>query len=98
MNLLALVADSRRPSRSVPRKRGSTNEDVAVKFFELFTMISEAINNHGLWDESDGFYRDRPFVFSADGGTGRRCGLRTGRIHHVAAAATPTGAARCGSR
>ncbi len=34
-------------------------EDVAVKFFEHFTMISQAINDHGLWDEDDGFYYDR---------------------------------------
>ena len=34
-------------------------EDVAVKFFEHFTMISQAINEHGLWDEEDGFYYDR---------------------------------------
>jgi hypothetical protein len=34
-------------------------EDVAVKFFEHFTLIAEAINAHGLWDESDGFYYDR---------------------------------------
>jgi hypothetical protein len=30
-----------------------------VKFFEHFTMISEAINDRGLWDEDDGFYYDR---------------------------------------
>jgi hypothetical protein len=34
-------------------------EDVAVKFFEHFTMISQAINEHGLWDGDDGFYYDR---------------------------------------
>jgi hypothetical protein len=34
-------------------------EDVAVKFFEHFTLIAEAINAHGLWDEADGFYYDR---------------------------------------
>jgi hypothetical protein len=33
-------------------------EDVAVKFFEHFTMISRAINDLGLWDEEDGFYYD----------------------------------------
>jgi hypothetical protein len=33
-------------------------EDVAVKFFEHFTMISTAINDRGLWDEQDGFYYD----------------------------------------
>jgi Glycosyl hydrolase family 63 C-terminal domain len=34
-------------------------EDVAVKFFEHFTMIASAINDRGLWDEADGFYYDR---------------------------------------
>jgi hypothetical protein len=34
-------------------------EDVAVKFFEHFTLIAEAINDRGLWDEADGFYYDR---------------------------------------
>jgi hypothetical protein len=33
-------------------------EDVAVKFFEHFTMISQAVNERGLWDEDDGFYYD----------------------------------------
>ena len=34
-------------------------EDVAVKFFEHFAMIAEAINERGLWDEEDGFYYDQ---------------------------------------
>ena len=34
-------------------------EDAAIKFFQHFTMISQAINDHGLWDEDDGFYYDR---------------------------------------
>jgi hypothetical protein len=34
-------------------------EDVAVKFFEHFALIAEAINDRGLWDEADGFYYDR---------------------------------------
>ncbi|MGZ4329164.1 MAG: hypothetical protein ACXVXL_14190, partial [Solirubrobacteraceae bacterium] len=34
-------------------------EDVAVKFFEHYAMIAEAINDRGLWDESDGFYYDQ---------------------------------------
>ncbi|WP_249012091.1 hypothetical protein [Conexibacter sp. DBS9H8] len=34
-------------------------EDVAITFFEHFTLIAEAINAHGLWDETDGFYYDR---------------------------------------
>jgi len=34
-------------------------EDVAIKFFEHYAMIAEAINDRGLWDESDGFYYDQ---------------------------------------
>ncbi len=34
-------------------------EDVAVKFFEHFALIAEAINDKGLWDEADGFYYDQ---------------------------------------
>jgi hypothetical protein len=41
-------------------------EDVAVKFFEHFTLIAAAINDRGLWDEADGFYYDR--VRGAAGG------------------------------
>lgn len=39
-----------------------TYEDMASKFFEHFTQISDAINQMsdgvGLWDEQDGFYYD----------------------------------------
>jgi len=34
-------------------------EDVAIKFFEHYALIAEAINDRGLWDESDGFYYDQ---------------------------------------
>jgi hypothetical protein len=40
-------------------ERDPAYEDVAVKFFEHFAMIAEAINNRGLWDEADGFYYDQ---------------------------------------
>jgi hypothetical protein len=40
-------------------EKDSAYEDVAVKFFEHFTMIAKAINDRGLWDESDGFYYDQ---------------------------------------
>src|SRR5271166_5904211 len=33
--------------------------DLVVKFLEHFAMLSEAMNNQGLWDEEDGFYYDR---------------------------------------
>lgn len=39
-----------------------TYEDMASKFFEHFTQISDAMNKmsdgYGLWDSEDGFYYD----------------------------------------
>jgi hypothetical protein len=40
-------------------EKDAAYEDVAIKFFEHFTLIVEAINDRGLWDESDGFYYDQ---------------------------------------
>ena len=39
--------------------RDPAYEDVAVKFFEHFLLIANAINDRGLWDEADGFYYDQ---------------------------------------
>ena len=36
-----------------------TYEDLATKFFEHFALIASALNDHGLWNEEDGFYYDR---------------------------------------
>ena len=33
-------------------------EDMATKFLEQFVLIAEAINQHGMWNEEDGFYYD----------------------------------------
>lgn len=33
-------------------------EDSATKFYEQFILIAEALNEHGLWNEEDGFYYD----------------------------------------
>jgi hypothetical protein len=35
-----------------------TYQDIATKFFEHFTLIAQALNDQGLWDEEDGFYYD----------------------------------------
>jgi hypothetical protein len=35
-----------------------TYEDVATKFFEHFAHIATAAKDHGLWDETDGFFYD----------------------------------------
>ena len=42
-----------------------TYEDMAVKFFEHFTLIAHAIHERGLWDDEDGFYYD---VLQVQGG------------------------------
>ncbi len=36
----------------------ATYQDLAVKFFEHFAFIAQAMNDQGLWDEEDGFYYD----------------------------------------
>ena len=46
--------------------RNPVYEDVAVKFFEHFTFISEAMMKTGLWSEEDGFFFD---VVRLDDGT-----------------------------
>jgi hypothetical protein len=35
-----------------------TYEDLATKFFEHFALIASALNDKGLWNETDGFYYD----------------------------------------
>jgi hypothetical protein len=35
-----------------------TYEDMAIKFFEHFSLIGSALNDKGLWDEEDGFFYD----------------------------------------
>jgi hypothetical protein len=35
-----------------------TYEDLATKFYEHFALIASALNDKGLWDETDGFYYD----------------------------------------
>ncbi|MEA2199347.1 MAG: hypothetical protein QOJ25_3398 [Solirubrobacteraceae bacterium] len=40
-------------------KKDPAYEDVAIKFFEHYALIAEAINDRGLWDEADGFYYDQ---------------------------------------
>jgi hypothetical protein len=67
-------------------------EDVAIKFFEHFTLIAQAINERGLWDESDGFYYDR-VRREADGKVWPvRVRSMTGLIPFCAVATAPPGA------
>jgi len=41
-------------------------EDTATKFYEQFVIIAEAINEHGMWDETDKFYYDQLSVPGSD--------------------------------
>ncbi len=36
----------------------STFEDIAIKYFEQFTLIAESLNTNGLWDEEEQFFYD----------------------------------------
>src|SRR5690606_8499028 len=41
-------------------------EDTAIKFFEHFVLIAEALNEHGLWNVEDGFFYDVLCIAGAD--------------------------------
>jgi hypothetical protein len=38
--------------------KDSAFEDTATKFFEQFVLIAEALNEHGMWNQEDGFFYD----------------------------------------
>jgi hypothetical protein len=69
----------------------SSYEDVAVKFFEHFTLIARAINDRGLWDEADGFYYDRVRRLSDGEVWPVRVRSMTGLIPLCAVAVAPAG-------
>jgi hypothetical protein len=39
-------------------RRNPAYDDTAVEFFEQFLRIAQAMNDLGMWDETDGFYYD----------------------------------------
>jgi hypothetical protein len=41
-------------------------EDTATKFFEHFVLIAEALNQHGLWNDTDKFFYDTLSIASAN--------------------------------
>jgi hypothetical protein len=49
-------------------------EDIATKFFEHFLYIAKALNNLGLWDETDEFYYD---VLRMPDGDSKQIGVRS---------------------
>jgi hypothetical protein len=73
-------------------KEDPAYEDVAVKVFEHFTLIAEAINGRGLWDEADGFYYDRVRRVSDGEIWPVRVRSMTGLIPLCAVAVSPPGA------
>ena len=52
---------------AILNRHGRDTSDLVVKFLEHFSLISDAMEAQGLWDEEDGFYYDR--LRSPDGST-----------------------------
>ena len=50
---------------SVLRSHGQPTQDLTLKFLEHFSLIRDALEHEGLWDEDDGFFYDR--IAMADG-------------------------------
>ncbi len=72
-------------------------EDLVTKFFEHFVMITEGINDNGLWDAADGFFYDH--LVEADGSrTPLRVKSLVGVIPVLAAVQVPTQATLPGTR
>ena len=49
----------------VLRSHGQPTQDLTLKFLEHFSLIRDALEHEGLWDEEDGFFYDR--IAMADG-------------------------------
>jgi hypothetical protein len=56
---MALYALHMGTMASVLARQGQPTTDLTIKFLEHFTLIRDAIDDQGLWDESDGFFYDR---------------------------------------
>ena len=50
---------------SVLRSHGQPTQDLTLKFLEHFSLIRNAVEHEGLWDDTDGFFYDR--IAMADG-------------------------------
>jgi hypothetical protein len=44
---------------SLLARRGQPTQDLTLKFLEHFSLIKQALDNQGLWDDGDGFFYDR---------------------------------------
>ena len=44
---------------AILNRHGRDTSDLVVKFLEHFSLISDAMEAQGLWDDEDGFYYDR---------------------------------------
>jgi Mannosylglycerate hydrolase MGH1-like glycoside hydrolase domain/Glycosyl hydrolase family 63 C-terminal domain len=56
---MAFYALSMAAIAAILNRRGRPATDLVIKFLEHFSLISEALNSQGLWDEEDGFYYDQ---------------------------------------
>ena len=56
---MAFYAMSMAAIAAILNRHGRDTSDLVVKFLEHFSLISEAMEAQGLWDEEDGFYYDR---------------------------------------
>jgi hypothetical protein len=56
---MAFYALSMAAIAAILNRRGRPATDLVVKFLEHFSLIAEALNSQGLWDEEDGFYYDQ---------------------------------------
>jgi hypothetical protein len=64
---MAFYAISMAAIAAILDRHGRDTSDLIVKFLEHFSLISDATEAQGLWDEEDGFYYDR--LRSPDGST-----------------------------
>ena len=56
---MAFYALSMAAIAAILNRHGRDTSDLIVKFLEHFSLISDAMEAQGLWDEEDGFYYDR---------------------------------------
>ena len=56
---MAFYALSMTAIAAILNRTGRPATDLIVKFLEHFSLIAEALNSQGLWDEEDGFFYDQ---------------------------------------
>ncbi len=56
---MAFYAVSMASMATILGRTGRPSDDITLKFLEHFASISAAINNQGLWDDTDGLFYDK---------------------------------------